>query len=135
VTYAGWAIGMGRAAANELLTDTVTVTRVSGAPGPMDPETGEPSPAPTDTVYAGPGKVQTYEPYEATKTSAEHVYIEQRYQLHLPITAPRVDVGDTVTVTASQTDPLLIGKKYRVAGEHAKTWATSRRLLIDEVLA
>ena len=128
-------IARGRAAAERLKTDTVTVTRVTaGASGPLDPVTGLPStPEETVTVYTGAGKIQTYEPHESARKSGEHVWIEQRYHLHLPITADEVDVGDTVTVTSSVTDPQLTGRAYRVAGEHAKTWATARRLLLDEI--
>lgn len=115
------------------MTDTVTVTRVTGPPGPVDPDTGEREPAPTTTVYTGPGKVQTHEPHESARKSGEHIYIEQRYHLHLPISATEADVGDSVTVTSSATDAQLVGREYRVAGEHAKTWATARRLLLDEI--
>lgn len=127
-------IARGRARAEELMTDTVLVTRVVGEPGPLNPDTGEREPAPTITVYTGPGKIQTYEPHESSRDSGEHIYIEQRYHLHLPISVTPVAVGDTITVTASTTDTQLIGRDYRVAGEHAKTWATARRLLLDEVV-
>lgn len=135
MTYANWALGMGRAAAVDLMLDTVTITRPTGEPGEYDPVTGERGPAPTTTVYTGPGKVQTYEPYETTQRSGEHMYVQQRYYLQLPITATTVAVGDTATVTASANDPALAGRSYRVAGEHAKSWATARRVLIDEVVA
>lgn len=117
------------------MTDTVTVTRVTGPPGPVDPETGERTPAPTETVYAGAGKLQTYEPHESARKSGEHIFIEQRYHLHLPIGASKVLVGDSIEVATSGTDPQLTGRVYRVAGEHAKTWATARRLLLDEITA
>jgi hypothetical protein len=126
-------LARGRARAEELMTDTVTITRITGPPGPVDPDTGEREPAPTMTVYAGPGKIQTYEPHESARKSGEHIYIEQRYHLHLPISATEADVGDSVTVTSSATDAQLVGREYRVAGEHAKTWATARRLLLDEI--
>ena len=71
------------------MTDTVTVTRVTGPPGPVDPDTGEREPAPTTTVYTGPGKVQTYEPHESARKSGEHIYIEQR----LPAPADQRDRG------------------------------------------
>lgn len=134
MTYAGWALHAGRSAAQALMTDTVSVTRVTGPPGPVDPDTGEREPAPTEVVFSGPGKVQTYEPHESARESGGHVYIEQRYHLHVPVSAAQVLVGDTVTVTASATDTQLAGRSYRVAGEHAKTWSTARRLLLDEVV-
>ena len=133
MTYAGWALSMGRAEARVLMVDACTVTRVTGPPGPVDPDTGEREPAPTTTVYTGQCKVQTYEPHESARKSAEHVYIEQRYHLHLPVGTPRLRVGDTATVTASRHDPSLVGRSYRVAGTHHKSMATSQRLLLDEI--
>lgn len=140
MTYAGWALSMGRAEADGLMVDTVEVTRVTGPPGEIDPETGEREPAPTTTVYGpdvqphrGRAKVQTYEPYESTRKSGEHVYTEQRYQLHFPVGAPQVKVGDTATVVASQYDPNLVGRKYQVAGLLHKSMATAQRLLVDEI--
>lgn len=126
-------LARGRAAAEELMTDTVTATRVTGAPGAVNAATGDRAPGASTSIYNGIGKIQTYEPHESARKSGEHVYIEQRYHLHLPISATAVRVGDTITVTASPTDPQLVGRVYRVAGEHSKTWATARRLLLDEI--
>lgn len=141
MTYAGWVLGAGRAAAEALHVDTCLVTRVTGEEGPMDPETGLPTPGATTDIYGpdiaphqGRCKVQTYEPHESARASSEHTYTEQRYHLHVPISAPLIKVGDTVEVVASMADPQLVGRTYRVAGEHAKSLATARRLLIDEVV-
>lgn len=141
MTYAGWALGAGRAEANALMLDTCAITRVTGPAGPMDPGTGEPSfPAPTTTVYGpainpdkGRCKVQTFEPYEAARESGKHVYIEQRYHLHLPVGTPQIRTGDSVEVLAAVFDTALVGKKYRVAGTHHKSLATAQRLLLDEI--
>lgn len=140
MTYAGWALSMGRAEASGLMVDTVEVTRVTGLPGEIDPVTGDREPAPTETIYGpdlqphqGKAKVQTYEPYEAARKSGEHVYTEQRYQLHLPVGAPQLQVGDTARVTASQHDPNLVGRTYRIAGLLHKSMATAQRLLVDEI--
>lgn len=140
MTYAGWALGAGRAAARDIMLDQCQVTRPTGAPGAIDPVTGDRAPAPTTTVYGptlqphqGRCKVQTYEPHEAARKSGEHVYIEQRYHLHLPVGTPQIRVGDTVTVTAATHDPLLVGKIFRVAGTHHKSLATAQRLLLDEI--
>lgn len=126
-------LARGRAKAETLMTDTVTITRVTGSPGSVNPATGNRTPGATSQIYNGIGKIQTYEPHESARKSGEHVYIEQRYHLHLPIGAAEADVGDTATVTASVTDPQIVGRVYRIAGEHSKTLATSRRLLLDEI--
>lgn len=132
----------GRAAAEAIMLDACTITRVTGPEGEMDLETGLPTPAPTATVYPLPGgvapldgrcKVQTYEPHESTRESGDHVYTEQRYHLHLPIGAGPFQVGDTATITAAAADPQLIGRSYRIAGLHHKSLATAQRLLVDEI--
>lgn len=123
----------GRTAAEALMTDTCVITRVTGEPGPVDPETGLRDPAPTATVYDGKCKIQTYEPHESAVESGNHVYTQQRYHLHLPIGAGPVAVDDTADITASETDPQLVGRTYRLAGTHHKTYATAQRILIDEI--
>lgn len=140
MTFAGWALNAGRSEAKALMTDTCAITRPTGAPGPLDPVTGERGPAPTATVYGpaidpdkGRCKVQTFEPYEAARKSGEHVYIEQRYHLHLPVGTPQVRTGDTVEIVTATFDPTMVGKKYRVAGTHHKSLATAQRLLLDEI--
>lgn len=140
MTYAGWALGAGRAAAAALFLDSCQITRPSTDPGPMDPETGERTPPAPTTIYGpavnphlGACKLQTYEPHESARFSSEHTFIEQRYHLHLPVGTPQILTGDTVTVVSATFDPTLVGKTYRVAGTHHKSLATAQRLLLDEI--
>ena len=100
---------------------------------PIDPETGLRASAPTATVYSGKCKVQTYEPHESARASGDHVYTEQRYHLHLPIGAGPIEVDDEALITAAFADSELVGKTYRIAGLHSKTFATAQRLLVDEI--
>jgi hypothetical protein len=123
----------GRAAAEAIMLDACTITRLTGPEGEMDPETGLREPAPTITVYSGKCKVQTYEPHESAKESGDHVFTEQRYHLHLPIGAGPVAVNDIATVTAASADAGLVGRSYRIAGLHHKSLATAQRLLVDEI--
>lgn len=127
------AILQGRAAAEQLMVDACSITRVTGAPGPIDPDTGQRTPAPTETVYTGKCRVQTYEAHEATPDSGEHVYTLQRYFIHLPVAAT-VDVDDQITVTAAVMDPNLVGRSYRVVALLHKTYATANRVAVDEIV-
>jgi Family of unknown function (DUF6093) len=60
------------------------------------------------------------------------VYSVQRYAIHIPATVD-VPVDHLVTITASQLDPNLVGRRYRVAGHLHKTYATANRLAVEEV--
>ena len=137
------ALAAGRAAAEAIMVDSCVITRVSGSPGPVDPATGERTPAPRVTVYPLPGaeapldgrcKVQTFEPYESNRDSGGHVYTTQRYALHLPVGSGPVKVDDQVQVTTAVADPQLAGREYRIAGLHHKSLATAQRLPMEEVV-
>jgi hypothetical protein len=126
-------LAQGRAEAEAIMLDACTITRPSGAEGEIDPETGLREPAPTITVYTGKCKVQTYEPDESARESGDHVWVQQRYHLHLPVGVGPVKVDDTATIIAAAADPQLAGRSYRVAGLHHKSLATAQRLLVDEI--
>jgi len=121
------ALRSGRAAAERLMTDACTLER----PGELvDDVTGE---AVMETVYEGRCKIQTYEGYEQNPTAGGAVLTVQRYRVDLPVTVqPRP--GDIVTITASETDPNLAGKAYRVTAPFNKTYATASRCFVDEVV-
>ena len=121
------ALRSGRAAAERLMTDTCTLER----PGALvDDVTGE---AELEPVFAGRCKVQTYEGYEQNPTAGGSVLTVQRYRVDLPASVqPRP--GDLVTVTASLTDPHLVGKRYRVTAPFNKSYATASRCFVDEVV-
>lgn len=127
------AVLQGRAAAEALMLDTCSIVRTTGPAGPIDPDTGLPTPAPTDQVYAGKCRVQTYEAHESTPDSGDHVFTVQRYYIHLPVAAD-VRRDDQITITAAVLDPALIGRSYRVVGLLHKTYATANRVIVDEIV-
>jgi hypothetical protein len=127
------AIVQGRAAAEAIMLDVCVIERVTGEPGPVDPDTGERTAAATTTIYTGKCRVQTYEAHEQTPDSGAHVYSVQRYAVHVPVgTDARVD--DTVTVTSSVMDPHLAGRHYTVVALLHKSLATANRLAVDEIV-
>ena len=127
------AILQGRAAAESIMVDSCTITRTTGPPGPMDPETGLPTPAPTTQVYAGKCRVQTYEPQESTPDSGGHTYSVQRYAIHVPV-GTNAAVDDDIEITAAAMDPDLVGRHYVVTALLHKTFATAHRLAVDEIV-
>lgn len=127
------AVLQGRAAAEALMLDTCSIVRTTGPAGPIDPDTGLPTPAPTAQVYAGKCRVQTYEAHESTPDSGDHVFTVQRYYIHLPVAAD-VRRDDQITITAAVLDPALVGRSYRVVGLLHKTYATANRVIVDEIV-
>jgi hypothetical protein len=127
------AVLQGRAAAEAIMLDACTIARQTGQPGPVDPVTGIRPPAPTATVYAGKCRVQSFEAYESTPDSGDHVYTVQRYSVHLPVTV-NVAVDDQITMTSAQSDSNLVGRSYRVVALLHKTFATANRVAVSEIL-
>lgn len=127
------AVLQGRAAAEALMVDACTITRVTGPAGPMDPDTGVSTAPPTSTPYSGKCRVQTYEAHESTPDSGDHVFTVQRYAIHVPVGAD-AKVDDRVRITACRMDPDLVGREYTVVALLHKTFATANRLAVDEIL-
>lgn len=123
----------GRRRAESLMVDACEI-RTKPTVGELDPETGARPETPGTVLYTGKCKVQTYEAHEQTPQSGQHVYTVQRYYVHIPA-AEDVPVDARVTITASELDPNLVGKTYRVAGGLHKSFSTANRLLVDEVTA
>lgn len=102
---------------------------------PLDTQTGDRDVVEGDLVYDGKCRVFTYEPFESTPQSGQHVYTVQRKQIHIPVSVEGVQVNDEVTITLATLDPSLEGKRFRVAGTHHVTFARDQRLLVDEISA
>jgi hypothetical protein len=121
----------GRAAAERLMVDTCTITRVTG--GSSDPETGVRTQT-TTVVYTGKCRFKMYPRSPGRRTDvAEASVVEVDEELQIPMSATGVQVEDIVTVTASALDPALVGRAFRVASQAAKTHATMRRFDLLEV--
>lgn len=124
-------VARGRARAESLMTDTVRVTRASGAPV-TDPETAVVS-RPVMEVYAGPGRIQG-RATDSESVEGVQVYILTDAVVQLPVSvAPIVD--DEVEVIASEMDPNLAGRVFRVKAAPRKTHATMTRCEVEEVAA
>lgn len=127
-------LARGRAAALQLMVDTVVVTRLDPVATTTDPETGVVTKVFT-TVYSGPGKIQrTPRASRVTPTSVGQAEVfETRLELHLPMTAVGIAGDDIATVTASAYDPDLPGRTFHIRELASKTWETARRFGIEQV--
>jgi hypothetical protein len=127
------AVLRGRVAAERLMTDTVSITRVTGSS--TNSETGVVTPT-TSTIYTGAAKVQQGgvpigQPRDLGEASVQLVHL----QLHIPVSATGVRVDDIATVTASTLDPDLVGRVFNIRSVAHKSYLTARRMDIEEVLS
>lgn len=113
------------------MVDACTITRVTGTA--TNSETGVITPT-TTTVYSGKCKVQrggipTGEPHNRGEASVQVMHQE----LHVPVSATGVLVDDIATITASQLDADLVGKRFTIRAVAHKTFLTARRFDVQEV--
>ena len=114
------AIRRGQLAAETLMTDTCTVSRVSTVRDPdgVDVEVEQ-------VVYAGRCKVRSFAPQTNEQVSVGAPANTQRYLVHFPVGAAVGD-GDIVRV-AGRERPLFL------RGSSDVTWQTAVRMQAEEV--
>lgn len=124
-------LAMGRAAAAVGMTDTCTITRVTGTS--TDPATGVVTPT-VATIYSGPCRFQELLAFsrDAMPTPDDPQVMRSRV-LQLPVaTSAGVRQGDDVMVDTCVNDPDLVGTAMVVRDESGKSEATVRRLGVEE---
>jgi hypothetical protein len=131
-TTAYSALVRGRFLAEDLMRDEVTITRATGSAS-FDENTGRETAGTPTTVYTGPCRVQRRNVAEQTPEAGERTVTVQDVELHVPVTATGIDVGDLATINSAALDPELVGRRFRVVGLAHKTFATARRLRCEEV--
>jgi hypothetical protein len=114
------AIRRGQRAAETLMTDTCTVSRLS----PGTDEDGYDTTVET-LVYSGRCKVRSYDPQTNEQVSVGSPTNTQRYIVHFPV-GTVVQDGDVVRV-AGRVRPLYL------RGSSDLTWQTAVRMQAEEV--
>ena len=120
----------GRQAAEALMVDACTITRVTGQT--TNTQTAAITPT-TATVYTGKCRLQQQGRMSRPTTVAEEYVFQTQRELQLPMSVTGVRINDIVTVTASALDPDSAGRTYWVRELFDKTHGTSRRIGIEEV--
>ena len=121
----------GRRHAERLMTDTVTVSRRSSIPA-TDPETHKVY-YPTETAYEGPGRVQSQSTEGKDFTDAGAAVLVIAFQAQVPVSVP-LQKNDIIEVVASKSDPLMVGRRFRVDTVQRKTHATKTEATVEEVV-
>lgn len=123
-----------RAKARYKLEQRMTETVQAGPYKPgTDPVTGDATNVLASTTYAGRGRIK----YETTMVSdsdaPSQTVASQRLVLSIPTGSPRLHGGDGVTVSASESDELLVGRFYTVEGSPESGQTTSHRYPLREL--
>lgn len=114
------------------MVDECTIIR-GGTASTFDPVTGAYTTPAGTTIYAGVCEVQLTDSLNAsTPDAGGQVATVSRLTVKVPMSVEGVQVDDVVTITASGLDPDLVGRKYRVVSRFAKSFATARRLEVEE---
>lgn len=131
-----------RAMVEPLMADTVIIDRWDGTTT-RNPATGEETKNYGDPIYGPDVTVDDWRNGRAQILQDVSVAQEEegggrtvttlRRQLRLPITATGLQVDDRVRLFDAAHDPDLIGREFRISSLHGKTFASSRRVSIEEV--
>lgn len=120
----------GRRYAERLMTDMVVVSRRSALPV-TDPVTQEVT-YPTVTVYEGRGRVQSRNTEGKDFTNAGAAVLVVAFQAQIPVHVP-LQHDDLIEVVDSESDPLMVGRVFRVDSVQRKTHATKTEANVEEV--
>ena len=125
----------GRRRAEALMVDACIVTDPATATAPSwNDETGQWETPDAAPLYAGRCQVQVPNVAEQSADAGERDWTVQAAIVKLPVTGSEdVEPGHTVTMTAATLDASLAGRRFTVRADHAKTFATARRLRCEEV--
>ncbi|GAA2566361.1 hypothetical protein GCM10010435_44420 [Winogradskya consettensis] len=116
-----------RAAAEAGMVDACTIRRATGERvsdgyGDVTDEYVDPDP------YAGKCRVQLSRYSSSSETDVgEDQVVLLAVEVQLPMSVVGLEVGDEVHMTASQTDPDLVGRVFVIRSLMHKTDASSRR--------
>ena len=122
-------LGAARVAAEALMLDTATVTRVSGTS--TNSSTGVVT-ATTTTVYSGACRFK-HGNQSSTAEAGGHAFTLAPAEVHFPVGAFAPAVGDKVTFTASQTDASAVGRVVVVTSRPLGSQTSALRVPVEEV--
>lgn len=117
------------------MIDEGTMRRPTGHPT-QDPNTGAEAPALSD-LFTSKAKIQNRNLVAQSSDVGGRTATTIRMELHLPVDAPAVHVGDVWehTSVGALSDMQLLGRKFRVVSPAGKSMATARRLEVEEIVA
>ena len=124
-----------RRQAESLMLDRGTMRRANGGTT-QDPDSGTTVPT-YDDLFTSNAKIQTRNLQARESEVGGRTSTSVRVELHLPVSAPAVETGDVWEVTRvnALSDVQLLGRKFRVIAPVGKSFATARRLEVEEIVS
>lgn len=90
-------------------------------------------PAPVYT-YQGPCRVKFNPRFPQQGDAAGQTVAKQYVVLNLPVDGSGgVTAGNVAVITSCPGDPSLVGRRFAVTGEFHQTYATARRVPVEEI--
>lgn len=124
---------MARREAESEMTDTCVITTGNLTRGEWNDEILDYDSATPEVSYEGPCKVRFGRVGARASEVAGQVLVEQEPYLSLPMgTSGAVRKDHVATITASQTDPALVGALFKITAARHQTNATSRKFPVKE---
>lgn len=120
-------LSRGRAIAERLMVDTCTIARVSAGTDFND-TTGGYSGGSSTPVYDGACRVKPKDNADRVVQFGEQAVSFWPFLVAVPMSVTGVQLDDVVTITASESDPSLIGVQLRVREVPSGSQLTARRL-------
>lgn len=122
----------GRVAAEALMVDACTITRVVSAS--TDPDTGVVTPT-YSTIYTGKCRLKLPVAVARPVTVGEAQQFTQHPILSLPATTTGVQVDDILTITTSLLMPSLVGRIFHVRAVPGQSHMTAARFEVMELMS
>jgi hypothetical protein len=98
----------------------------------VDPETGEATQVLVESRYVGKGRVRYPSYAVAVQSPATEPVAQQDVVVSIPSGSGPVFEGDTVLVTASTSDAMVIGRRFTVKGQPLAGQTTAYRISVVE---
>lgn len=125
-----------RTAAEAILTDRCRITR--DAEGTSDDvldrttnKLAPPSPD-TTTVYEGPCLISSAILRETESVEGGRPVYRRRRRARVPMSAPLARAEDRLEVLSSESDPAMVGKRYKVIDAGVNSIGVTRVLIIED---
>ncbi len=122
----------GRRRAEQLMTDTCTVTRAGAGQGTVNDATLQLTPPTPSTIYTGKCRIRPLDLADRAVDVEERRLTLRHLVVSLPTSAAAVAVDDSITITACVLDQLLVTHVFTIFGIAQGSQVTARRLYCRE---